>query len=118
MWLIDLQNGSVNYVMSLNLAVHLVLENIFLVVLRNHAVYVHPHAPAVAKRLREEFEKKDAKRCQYARVEVDVSQLYHGSNNHTPEVTPSRMTDPNEMRGTHVNSVSSTHPSGERNATM
>lgn len=81
-------------------------------------VCTHPHAPAVAKRLREEFEKKDAKRCQYARVEVDVSQLYHGSNNHTPEVTPSRMTDPNEMRGTHVNSVSSTHPSGERNATM
>ena len=28
------------------------------------------------------------------------------------------MTDPNEMRGTHVNSVSSTHPSGERNTTM
>ena len=36
-------------------------------------VCTHPHAPTVPKRLREEFEKKDAKRLHHAREEVDAS---------------------------------------------
>jgi hypothetical protein len=79
----------------------------------------HPHAPAVAKRLREEFMKKDAKRLHHARGEVDASILHHGSNNHTPEATPAVSTQNlSEMKETHVKSVSSQHQFGGRQATM
>ena len=81
-------------------------------------VCTHPHDLVVAKRLREEFGKKDAKRLYHVRVEVAASQVQHGSNNHTPEVTPIFTLDPNDQGETHIRSVSSKHPSIVRNATM